>query len=84
MKSTCGACRKVFASLGAFDMHRVGSYGEPIYNEKGRIMGYTPCERRCLTEIEMQQKKMTQNARGWWTTGVVFDTSRFANKNDVA
>jgi hypothetical protein len=80
MKSTCGACNRVFASLGSFDMHRVGSYGEPIYNEKGRIVGYTPCERRCLTEIEMRTNGMIKNERGHWTTGVVFDTSRFANK----
>ena len=63
-------------------MHRVGSYGEPIY-AKGRIVGYTPCERRCLSIPEMQQKGMILNDRGHWTTGVTFDASRFANRNDV-
>ena len=83
MKSTCGACSLVFASLGAFEMHRVGSYGEPVY-DKGRIVGYTPCERGCLTSEEMQAKGMAQNKYGHWTTGATFDASRFANKNDVA
>jgi hypothetical protein len=77
MKSTCGACHKVFASLGAFDMHRAGSYGEPIY-DKGRIVGYTPCERHCLSVDQMQAKGMQFNG-DWWTTGA-FDASRFANK----
>lgn len=83
MKSTCGPCKLVFSSLGAFDMHRVGSYGDPIY-EKGRIVGYTPCERRCLSVEEMQQKGMVLNERGHWTTGITFDVSRFSSKNDIA
>jgi hypothetical protein len=79
MKSICGACNKVFSSVGAFDMHRTGTYGEPIY-EKGRFVGYTPCARYCMSVESMQSKGMIQNEKGWWTTGVEFDTSRFANK----
>jgi hypothetical protein len=73
MKSVCGACGLTFSSLGSFDLHRAGSYGEPVYNEKGRIVGYTPCERHCLSVEAMQDKGMVLNERGHWTTGVVFE-----------
>jgi hypothetical protein len=69
MKSICGACGLIFSSVSSFDKHRVGRY--------------EPLERRCLTVDEMIEKKMVQNEKGWWTTGV-FDGSRFASKNDVA
>ena len=55
MKSVCTACRLVFSSVSAFDMHRVGPYNPP--------------GRRCLTDREMLNKGMVRNNRGVWTTG---------------
>lgn len=58
-------------------MHRVGSYGEPIYKASGksqRVIGYTPPTRRCLTVDEMKALDMKQNEKGWWITGA-FDES---------
>jgi hypothetical protein len=81
-KSTCGGCGKVFSSLSSFDMHRVGSYGDPII-EKGHVIGYTPTARRCLSAQEMRDKGMLLNERGVWTTG--FDATGIWGKvdNDV-
>ena len=58
-KSTCGGCRLVFASLGAFDAHRVGSFGEPMYqvSRSGlsqHVIGHAPSSRRCLTVREIE------------------------------
>jgi len=61
-------------------MHRVGSYGEPIYSEKGReVIGYTKHTRRCLSEAEMLDKKMVKTDKGIWITGE-FDASVFRVK----
>lgn len=73
-KNVCSACEIVFGSLGAFDMHRVGSYGEPIYEDsstgKSRtVVGYMKPARRCLTLEEIKALDMKQNDRGWWITG---------------
>lgn len=70
-KSTCGGCGQVFASIAAFDTHRTGSFGEPIYrsSQNGHsqhVCGYTAHTRRCLSEEEMQAKGMSRNERGWW------------------
>lgn len=59
--STCGGCGKIFSSTSLFDTHRVGSFGEPIYDErdvkrdapKKRVTGYTPSTRRCMTTEEL-------------------------------
>jgi hypothetical protein len=64
-------------------MHRVGSHGEPTYDEKGKkVLGYTKSERRCLTESEMLAKKMAKNEKGIWITGE-FDASVFGKKEEV-
>lgn len=70
-RSQCGACRLTFVSVAAFDAHRTGSYGEPIYQEtrtgkSHKFIGYTPQTRQCLTLAEIQAKGMTQNEKGWW------------------
>jgi hypothetical protein len=57
--STCRGCGKVFTSLAAFDAHRVGDWGKPIYEEKNgkpsaRLIGYTRHTRRCMTSVELQ------------------------------
>lgn len=51
----CGACGLYFNSTYAFDKHRDGPHGP---------------ERRCLTGPEMLQRKMGQNAGGWWISGM--------------
>ncbi len=66
IKSVCRACNQTFVSVRAFDFHRTGSYGEPIYGKSGQIVGYTPHQRRCLTVEEMVALGMTQNVKGWW------------------
>jgi hypothetical protein len=51
-------------------MHRVGSYGDPIYDTKGRVaVRYAKPGRRCLTKAEMYAKNMVENEKGIWTTG---------------
>lgn len=57
-RSTCGACNKIFSSTGAFDAHRVGSFGEAVYkSDKDRLArhasGRTAHTRRCMTTEEM-------------------------------
>jgi hypothetical protein len=69
--SHCKNCGLTFTSVAAFDAHRTGSYGEPIYqvSRTGRsrwVIGHTPPTRRCLTVAEIQAQGMTQNAKGWW------------------
>lgn len=73
MKSVCSACHETFTCLSAFERHRVGSFGEPIYAESRsgksrRIIGHTPHPRRCLIESEMLAKGMAPNDKGWWMT----------------
>lgn len=77
-KSQCTACFEIFSSGSAFNMHRVGSFGEAIYDEKRKhVIGYTKSERRCLSEQEMvAEKDMVKNIKGIWTTGA-FDASVF-------
>jgi hypothetical protein len=55
----CSACRRDFASLTAFDLHRVGAqeYDWDIDHEDGR---------RCLDVHELPD--WLQNDRGRWTT----------------
>ncbi|OLD63402.1 MAG: hypothetical protein AUF65_02380 [Chloroflexi bacterium 13_1_20CM_50_12] len=79
-RSQCTACSETFSSESGFNMHRTGSYGDPIYDPKGKVViGYAKSERRCLTEDEMLQKKMIKNDKGIWTTGE-FDASVFSKK----
>jgi hypothetical protein len=42
----------MFTSLSAFDLQRTGKYERK--------------KRRCLTQQEMLEKGMVQNAKGWW------------------
>lgn len=50
-RNQCGGCSEYFNSVGAFEKHRVGKYGE---------------QRRCLTPEEMMQKGMSKNDAGFW------------------
>ncbi len=70
-RSHCRACGLTFHSVTAFDAHRTGSYGEPIYQlsstgKSRKVVGHTPATRRCMTVAEIQALGMTQNAKGWW------------------
>lgn len=74
-KCLCRKCNKTFSTVAAFDKHRAGSYGEPIYKESStgqsvKVVGHTKSERRCLTTEEMQAIGMAQNQKGWWITKV--------------
>lgn len=80
-KSTCRKCGEVFYSISGFNMHRVGGYGDALYNGK-YVIGHTKHSRRCLSESEMSSKNMIKNDRGIWTTGE-FDASVFNKKEGV-
>ena len=67
-RSQCTACKETSSSESAFNKHRTGSYGDPIYDESKHITGYTQHERKCLTEAEMLAKKMVKNESGIWIT----------------
>src|SRR5690348_5405941 len=87
MKSECSGCNLTFTSVSAFDMHRVGGWGDPIYatNAKGKrgdTIGYTKPTRRCLTEQEMLEKGMRKTEKGWWSTGT-FDTNYRAQDEET-
>ncbi|HEY6411600.1 MAG TPA: hypothetical protein VIY29_29430 [Ktedonobacteraceae bacterium] len=69
----CPACSAIFTCVSAFDMHRVGSFGEPIYavsrsGKSHQVVGHTAHERHCLTASEMLTKSMVANVKGWWMT----------------
>jgi len=73
-KCECAGCLLVFTSISAFDMHRVGGYGEPIYKrlasgKQNEIIGYTQPTRGCATIPEMITRGMVQTSKGWWATG---------------
>ena len=72
-KNICSGCNQIFASPGTHAKHRVGSYGEAIYEQSGtgksqKVAGYTPHSRRCLSVEEMLALGWTQNEHGWWMT----------------
>lgn len=72
-KCFCSACSAIFTCVSAFNRHRVGSFGEPIYavsrsGKSRQVVGHTPHTRRCLTESEMLVKGMARNDKGWWMT----------------
>lgn len=81
MKSECTSCSKIFKSVAAFDKHRTGSYGDPIYKNNdpttGKVIRYTKPARRCMTTEEMLAAGMCQNERGWWIT-IAYDPSAYA------
>ena len=68
----CRGCGLTFGTLKSFEMHRTGSYGEPIYRTSSTgntryVIGHTPPTRRCMTLPEIQVLGMTQDRKGWWT-----------------
>ena len=70
-KCFCPACQETFTCPSAFEMHRTGSCGDPIYEESctgksRRVIGQTPSTRRCLSEREMLARGMARNDKGWW------------------
>ena len=84
--SKCGACGNVFRSVYAFDLHRVGSFGDAIYRDgdgkKKSPVGYTKPSRRCLSEEEMLEKGMSQNDQGQWISSVYDPNIRHAEDAD--
>ena len=50
----CRGCGQYFNSTSAFDKHRTGEH--------------TNNQRRCLTPLEMTNRGMVVNARGFWIT----------------
>ena len=66
-RNQCGGCRQYFNSNFAFVKHRAGKYG---------------VNRRCLNVEEMEAKKMEKNAAGFWTNGLM-DQSTIEKKNAI-
>jgi hypothetical protein len=67
----CRGCGLTFGTLKAFDAHRTGPYGEPIYKpsrtrKSRQVIGHTAPTRRCMTVPEIQALGMTQDRKGWW------------------
>lgn len=88
-RNLCRGCDQVFASLGAFDMHRTGSYGEPVYTvsstgKSQQVRGYTKPTRSCLSVEAMQAAGMTQNARGWWLANTFAGFGKAASEESPA
>ncbi len=64
-KCLCRACNAHFTSVGSFDRHRTGSYGDAIYDGH-KFLFYEKASRRCLTGEEMKEKGMFQRDNGAW------------------
>lgn len=62
----CTGCHATFTGTTSGDMHRVGEHG---------------VDRRCLTDEEMLTKGMTQNPRGFWTTGREMPLTAFTSRS---
>ena len=60
----CRTCSADFASVAAFDRHRVGTYD--------------PHDRRCMDDRELAAAGMAANARGRWF--IVTDTERIRER----
>lgn len=63
--NVCGGCKKDFASVAAFDGHRVGSHALGEYKES--FLDWTPkFGRRCLFPDELEDAGWELDARGRW------------------
>lgn len=53
--SQCGGCQKRFVSMSLFESHRIGNYGEAVYEDAAqrRVRGYKASTRRCMTADEL-------------------------------
>jgi hypothetical protein len=71
----CRSCKAAFYSIAGFNKHRVGGYGDAIYEGKN-VVGHTKHTRGCMPEVDMLAKGMIKNERGIWKTGE-FDASVF-------
>ena len=75
-RSQCVGCSEVFFSISGFNMHRIGGYGDAVYDGK-KVIGHTKPDRRCLSIVEMQSIGMVKTDKDIWTTGK-FDASVFS------
>ena len=71
MANLCSGCQEKFYSVAAHVTHRVGNYGEPIWQQSAtgksaKNVGYARSERHCLTADEMRSLDMTQDDKGIW------------------
>lgn len=67
----CPARQETFTCLSVFEMHRTGSFGDPIYeasrtDKSRRMVGHMATTRRCLHAQEMLARGMARNDKGWW------------------
>jgi hypothetical protein len=77
----CCSCKTDFASVAAFDRHRVGkhayTYREGLEMEPAREDG-----RRCMDAVEMAAAGMEVDRRGRWA--LVADPARFERLQQAA
>jgi len=73
-KSICSGCHGIFNSVGVFDKHRIGEYQKS---------DGTSSNRQCLTQEQMRDKGLLQNAKGWWI-GSEYDASSHSNEGKEA
>lgn len=80
--STCRECGNVFTGLSAFDKHRIGKFGEPIYRKRkdgtqtDEIIGYTKHTRHCMSEEDMLAAGMVKNKFGRWSSQAFTEEAR--------
>ena len=79
----CRSCGLDFASIRAFDRHRVGTHAYTF--AEGLAQGLKD-GRRCLDPNEMLASGMAPNARGRWTILAEADSARarFAERRSTA
>jgi hypothetical protein len=75
-KGICSGCGQIFNSESVHALHRTGSFGDPIYGKNKQIVGYTPSERQCLTDVQMYTRGLTRNDKGWWVTSLYDESIR--------
>lgn len=61
----CPECHETFTRTKAGDKPRTGRHG----------VAEGPDRRRCMTTAELSAKGMTQNSKGYWTTGETFENA---------
>ena len=72
-RNFCRGCSQDFASVSAFDRHRIGTY-KYTHDEGLRRDPIREDGRRCLDADEMPEAGMAPDVRGRWT--IVADVER--------
>jgi hypothetical protein len=74
-RNYCTSCRRDFASLEAFDRHRVGAHGPGEFTGNPADWTYA-LGRRCLDSEELEAAGLRQDDRGPWFDAVKREANR--------